>query len=136
MIVVEITERNRRKPARVIFNDDGQVELFVAHAQDRGARTRQLTEEEARTHVVTLRERAAKRSDWRAGGAGAEIARRIAEAKARDRSREVPMSISLPKQIKSELDHIARLSGRTPETIIRAAIAAFLKAARRETGRG
>lgn len=136
MIVVEITERNRRKPARVIFNDDGLVELFVAHAEDRGAKTRTLTADEARTHVGSLRERAAKRSDWRAGGAGVEIAKRIADAKLRDRSREVPVSISLPKHIKSELDHIARLAGRPTETVIRAAIAAFLKAARRETGRG
>ena len=136
MIVVEITERNRRKSSRVVFNDDTLAESFVDHARDRGARTRTLTPDEARAHVGGLRERAARRSDWRTGGAGIELAKRIAEARQRERSREISVTVALPRQVKSELDRLARLAGRTPDTVIRAAIVDFIKAARaREVAR-
>ncbi|MBL8700776.1 MAG: ribbon-helix-helix protein, CopG family [Alphaproteobacteria bacterium] len=131
MIVVEIIERNRRRPARVIFNDDSLAEVFLRHARERGAKIRQLTADEARAHVESLRDRTAKRSDWRAGATATDVARRIVDAKLRERTREIVVSVPLPRQIKAELDRIARLAGRTTETIIRAAIAAFLKAARR-----
>lgn len=130
MIIVEITERGRRKSARVIFDDDGLADLFETHAHARGAETWRLPPKIAREHVGQLRERAAKRSDWRAGSDATELAKRISSAKMTERLRDVVLSVRVPRAVQSELDRIGKLAGRTPEQIIRASILAFIKAAR------
>ncbi len=132
MIIVEITERGRRKAARVIFDDDGLADSFEAHAHARGALTTRLAPRLAREHVGQLRERAARRSDWRAGSDATELAKRISTAKIIERHRDVVLSVRVPRAIKAELDRIGKLAGRAPEQIIRASIAAFIKAAQEQ----
>ncbi len=130
MIIVEVTERGRRKSARVIFDDDGLADLFEIHAHSRGAETVRLPARAAREHVGQLRERAAKRSDWRAGSDATELTKRISNAKMTERLRDVVLSVRVPRAVQSELERIGKLAGRTPEQIIRASVLAFIKAAR------
>ena len=132
MIIVEITERGRRKASRVIFNDNGLADSFETHARASGALTVRLPETVAREHLGSLRERAARRSEWRAGNSppSAESAGQIAAAKANQKQRDVEVSVRVPRAVKAELDRIAKVAGRAPEQIIRASIAAFIKAAR------
>ena len=132
MIIVEIVERGRRKASRVIFNDDELADNFEAHARGRGARTARLPPKLAIEHLGALRERAARRSEWRAGSGpqSTELARRIAAARI-ERSREVTITLKLPRASKLELDRLAKLARQPVEALIRASVEAFIKEARR-----
>lgn len=130
MIIVEITDRGRRKPSRVIFNNGRLADSFEAHARTHGARTVRLSEETAQAYMGALRDRAASRSEWRAGAnKQSALARQIAAAKA-DSTRDVVLPVRVPRAMVAELERIAKLAGCAPEQIVRASLNAFIKAAK------
>lgn len=131
MIIVEVINRGRRKASRVIFNNGRLADSFEAHARTQGARTVRLSEDTARIYMKALRDRAASRSEWRAGASRqSPLARQIAAARAAESSRDVVLPVRVPRAMNAELERIAGLAGCAPEQIIRASINAFLKAAK------
>lgn len=131
MIIVEITRRGRRTASRVIFNNGGLADSFEAHARTQGARTVRLSEETARAYMTVLRDRAASRSEWCApANKSSSLARQIAAARANESTRDVVLSVRVPRAMNAELERIARLAGCLPEQIVRASLNEFLKAAK------
>ena len=131
MIIVEVTNRGRRKASRVIFNNGRLADSFEAHARTQGARTVRLSEETARLYMTALRDRAASRSEWRAGATRqSSLARQIAAARTAESSRDVVLPVRVPRAMNAELERIAKLAGCAPEQIVRASINAFLQAAK------
>ena len=131
MIIVEITDRGRRKPSRVIFNNGRLADSFEAHARAHGARTVRLSEETAQAYMGALRDRAASRSEWRAGASKqSALARQITAAKAAESTRDVVLPVRVPRSMVAELERIAKLAGCAPEQIVRASLNAFIKAAK------
>lgn len=131
MIIVEITDRGRRKASRVIFNNGRLADSFEAHARTHGARTVRLSEETARAYVGALRDRAASRSEWRAGtNKQSALARQITAAKTAESTRDVVLPVRVPRAMVAELERIAKLAGCAPEQIVRASLNAFIKAAK------
>jgi hypothetical protein len=131
MIIIEVTDRARRKPSRVIFNNGRLADSFEAHARTHGARTVRLSEEIARAYVGALRDRAASRSEWRAGASRPSAAsKQNMPAKTGDSSRDVVLPVRIPRAMNLELERIAGLAGCAPEQIVRASLDAFIRAAK------
>lgn len=131
MIIVEVTDRGRRKPSRVIFNDGRLADSFEAHARTHGARTVRLSEDIAHAYIGALRDRAASRSEWRAGTSRqSTLSRQIAAARSTESARDVVVPVRIPRALNAELERIAKLAGCAPEQIMRASLNAFIKAAK------
>jgi hypothetical protein len=130
MIIIEVTDRARRKPSRVIFNNGRLADSFEAHARTHGARTVRLSEEIARAYMGALRDRAAGRSLWRAGAPKPSAASKQRTANANDSGPDVVMPVRIPHAMSIELERIAGLAGCAPEQIVRASLEAFIKAAK------